>query len=80
MADILEMAVRGRNKARFTGAAHRLAEEIASRKSSWLGVPVVVPTSIVGTSIFASLDETPPSQVWQLATGFVSPAAAVWIS
>jgi len=77
MADIVEMAERGRNKARFSGSAHHLAAEIATRKSTWIGLAVVVLTSIVGTSIFASINEVPPTKAWQLTTGFVSLAAVV---
>ena len=38
---------------------------------------MVVLTSIVATSIFGSISETPPSKTWQVATGFISLAAAV---
>lgn len=77
MSDLLEMAKRGRNKARFSGAAHHFAAEAASRKHVWLGVPVVVFTSVVATAIFASISDAPPSKEWQIATGLVSITAAV---
>ncbi len=77
MSEITDMACRGRNKARFAGAAHHLAAESASRKNTWLGVVVVVFTSVVGTSIFASLSDVAPSRGWELATGSVSLLAAV---
>lgn len=49
----------------------------ASRKNIWLGVPVVIFSSIVVTSIFGSISEAPRSTIWQIITGFVALTAAV---
>ena len=46
------------------------------RRNKILGVPVVVSTAVVSTAIFGTL-ETKAAIGWQLATGFVSLAAAV---
>ena len=77
MSDLINIALRGRNKARFAGTAHHMAAERASRKHIWFGVPVVIFSSIVATSIFGSISETPPSTTWQIITGFVALTAAV---
>ena len=72
MNGLINIAVRGRNKARFAGTAHHMAAGRASRKNIWLGVPVVIFSSIVATSIFGSISEAPPSTTWQIITGFVA--------
>jgi len=77
MTDLINIAVRARNKARFAGTAHHMAAERASRKNIWIGVPVVIFSSIVATSIFGSISEAPPSTTWQIITGFVALTAAV---
>lgn len=77
MADLINIVVRASNKARFAGTAHHIAAERASRKNIWLGVPVVIFSSIVATSIFGSISEAPPSTIWQIITGFVALSAAV---
>ena len=41
-----------------------------------LGVPVVICTSIVGTSIFATLSDN-PAVIWKIAAGLISLAATV---
>lgn len=77
MTDLMEIAIRARNKARFAGTAHHMAAERASKKNIWLGVPAVIFSAVVASSIFSSINETAPSTVWQIATGFVALAAAV---
>lgn len=47
-----------------------------SKQSRWLGVPTVVLTALVSTSVFATL--TKPADLWlQILTGMVSVAASV---
>ena len=42
----------------------------------WLGIPTVFLTTIVGTSVFASL-QTKPDLIWQIVIGLMSIAAAI---
>src|SRR5262249_10329241 len=59
--------------------AHGLAADTAEKRNKWLGVPVVVLTSIVGTSVFASLSDLGKSQISiAIATGILSIMAAVF--
>ena len=47
-----------------------------ARLQSWLGIPTVLFTTIVGTSVFASL-QSRPDPWWQIIVGLLSIAAAV---
>jgi len=49
---------------------------MAGHKSLWLGIPVVVMTAVVGTSIFGTLTATPNIYV-KIAAGLLSISAAV---
>ncbi len=47
-----------------------------SKLQGWLGIPTVILTGVVGTSVFASLQQQP--QVWwQVTVGLMSMTAAV---
>lgn len=76
MDDILQRAeyyqVRAHRKAR----AHYLAAKRAARKHTLLGVPVVILSTIVGGTIFASISED-PAVGWKIVTGMLSVTAAV---
>jgi hypothetical protein len=52
-----------------------LAAKHHARLNTWLGVPVVVTSAIVGTTIFATLSKEPVE--WKIVTGLLSVAAAV---
>lgn len=45
-------------------------------KNTWLGVPVIIATTIVGTAIFGTLQEN-PHVAWKIAAGLFSLLAAV---
>jgi hypothetical protein len=45
------------------------------RQERWLGVPVIILTTIVGTAIFATLQQD-TKVAWQIGTGLLSVAAA----
>jgi hypothetical protein len=77
--DILAQADRYRIRAYRKGRSQFLAAKAAQAKNVWLGVPVVVTTAIVGTTIFATLSERPDIR-WQITTGLLSIAAAVFAS
>jgi hypothetical protein len=61
------------------GRSHYLAGKTSQAKNVRIGVPVVVTTTIVGTTIFATLSKTPDIR-WQITTGLLSIAAAVLAS
>ena len=52
------------------------ANELA-RRDLMLGVPVILITAMVGTTIFASLSQENVSTAWKIAVGMLSVAAAV---
>lgn len=76
MQEILETAQRYRNTAAIIGRAHYIAWENAAKWNNWLGIPVIVTTSIVGTTIFATINEE-PEVGWKIAAGLISLLAAV---
>ena len=58
------------------GRAHYLAAKRSSRLNNWLGIPVVTSTTIVGTTIFSTLNSQPI--LWlRIITGLLSVGAAV---
>lgn len=62
-----------------TQRAHYLSAEHFSRKSYWLGIPVIGLTTLVGTSVFATIQKQP--ELWlQLTVGLASVTAAVLAS
>lgn len=58
------------------GRTHYIAWERADKKNKWLGISVVVTTTIVGTAIFGSIQEN-PAIFWKVAAGLLSLSAAV---
>ena len=57
--------------------AHYLTAERALRWHNRLGIPAVIATTVVATSLFAALEHE-PAFGWKLATGIVSLAAVVF--
>ena len=58
--------------------AHKIAAEALSKRHVWFGVPVVVLTTIVGTTAFATLNDAGGTHIWiGVFTGVLSVAAAV---
>jgi hypothetical protein len=76
MEDILARADRYRLRAHRKARAHYLASKRAHSMHLRLGVPVVVSTTIVGTTIFGTLSKN-PQVFWMVLTGLLSLAAAV---
>jgi hypothetical protein len=62
-----------------TQRAHYLSADHFSRKSYWLGIPVIVLSTLVGTSVFATLQKQPGPEL-QIAVGLASVLAAVLAS
>lgn len=63
------------SQARRKARAQYLASKSTQRMHNRLGVPVVVLTAVVGTSIFASIS-TSPALGWVIAAGLISLLAA----
>src|SRR5258706_2547939 len=62
-----------------TQTAHYISAERFARKNYWLGIPVIGLTTLVGTSVFATLQKQ--QQPWLQATvGFASVLAALLAS
>lgn len=76
MEDIIEKANQYKIDATYNSRAHYKAVDLATHRNTLIGVPVVITTSIVATSIFATLN-TNPDIIWKITTGFVSIAAVV---
>jgi hypothetical protein len=63
----------------MTQRAHYLSVAHYSRKSYWFGIPVIALSTVVGTSVFATLQSQ--LQLWlQIAVGLASVLAAVMAS
>jgi hypothetical protein len=54
---------------------HYAASDAANRWNVLLGIPVVIVSAVVSTSIFASINAQ-PADAWKIAAGLVSLAAA----
>ena len=76
MKDIEVRAEKYRIRAHRKARAHYLAAKHHSARHKYLGVPVVITTAIVGTTIFVSLSEN-PSIAWKITTGLLSITAAI---
>jgi hypothetical protein len=75
-SDIIKMADEFQNHLAVGGTAHYIAADRRSRQYTGLGLPVVVITSIVGTSVFATIENN-PEVGWKILVGIVSLLAAV---
>jgi len=60
--------------------AHYEMANLLSQRGLWLGVPVIIITAVVGTSVFASLPAQAISINAKLAVGVLSLIAAVFSS
>ena len=76
MDDIIEKAYQYFRNYSIISRAHYIACLKASRRNRWLGIPVVITTTIVGTAIFGTLQES-PGVVWKITAGLLSLLAAI---
>ena len=76
MEDIIAAAKQYRVDAVYTSRAHYKAVDSANFKNKLLGIPVVITTTIVATSIFSTLNSS-PGIIWQIVTGLLSILALV---
>lgn len=66
-------------RARESQFAHYTAANSYSLRNRWLGIPTVLLTALVGTSVFATLEEAPSTRD-RLILGLISLAAAILAS
>ncbi|MDY6892381.1 MAG: SLATT domain-containing protein [Chloroflexota bacterium] len=76
MNEILEKAREYWINAGTQGLAHFRAAEVAERRGRQIGVPSVIISAVVATSIFSTLGESIDIR-WRIATGAVALLAAV---
>lgn len=62
-----------------TQVAHYMSADYFGARKYWLGVPAIILSTLVGTSVFATVQKQP--EVWlQISVGLASVAAAVLAS
>ena len=76
--DLLRTAEDYRHYAQKKSNAHYRMSEKAAASGRRFGIPVTVATTIVGTSIFATISSPQQSLVLQIGTGLLSLGAAVF--
>ena len=77
MEDILTRAEGYKRQSLVVGRAQYIAGERASRMHNRLGIPVIVFSTIVGTSIFATIGGEEPGTGLTILVGLVSTVAAI---
>lgn len=75
--DERELVLAWLRRARESQMAHYEMANIFSRRERWLGVPVILITTVIGTSVFASLTSQVISPEAKIAVGMLSVVAAV---
>jgi hypothetical protein len=73
--DIFNLAKNYQIYARIRDTAHYQMALRLRRQERFLGIPVIILTTIVGTAIFASL-QNQAAVIWRIATGLLSVLAA----
>jgi len=76
MDDILARAHEYQSIYAISARGHHLAASEAEKWNTYLGVPVTVASTIVGTSIFATIHES-PEMGWRIAAGLLALLAAL---
>ena len=74
--DLSLKIIQYRDRAAVTRRCHYLASTKADENNMRLGIPVVVITALVGTSIFATLQENPSVYI-KIAAGILSLSATI---
>lgn len=75
------LLIRWRNQLDRYQAAQYLSAEHCRRTNNWLGIPVIVCTAIVGSTVFAALSDAFGDSIWiKISLGFLSLTAAVLAS
>ena len=66
-----------RNRAAAASEAHYVLATRLRRHNLWLGIPVVIFSTVVGTSVFATISEERVATELSVVVGLISVAAAV---
>lgn len=77
LTDINERAEYYRIRARRQGRGHYLAARRSQRLNNWFGVPVVIITTVVGTTIFSTISSSPSTEL-KIIAGLLSLIAGVF--
>ena len=77
MEDILAKALQFTDKYQIVGRAHYLAADHYARLNRLLGIPVIIITALVGTTIFSTLEQNPNSWL-KIIAGLVSLVGTVF--
>lgn len=76
MQDILRILEDNHQKYKLVSRAHHISASAYSRYNLYLGVPVILLSTLVGTAIFAALQNN-PDQALKILTGITSVLAAL---
>jgi hypothetical protein len=76
MKDLLDTASERRDTYGIVGRAHYLAADHKRALNRYFGIPVIVITAVVGTTIFGTLNAS-PDPFWRIAAGLVSLAGTI---
>jgi hypothetical protein len=79
MKEILDKALEYETTYRVIGRAHYIAADKYTRLNRVFGIPVIVITATVGTTIFGTLNQN-PNPAWKIAAGLFSLAGTVLAS
>ena len=79
MNNILAKALQYETTYRVIGRAHYISADRYTSFNQWLGIPVIVITAVVGTTIFGTLDQNPNAS-WKIIAGLVSLVGTVLAS
>src|SRR5262245_38735742 len=76
MNDILDKAQEYERTYHTVGRAHYLASDHCAALNRLFGIPVIIITAVVGTTIFGTLNQN-PNPNWKIAAGLIPPAGTV---
>lgn len=79
MTEILNKALEYAAKYRVIGRAHYLAADNCSKLNKLFGVPVIIITAVVGTTIFGTIEQN-PGFAWRIIAGLISLTGTVLAS
>jgi hypothetical protein len=76
MREILTKAAEYESAYRIVGRAHYIAADRYMAFNRLFGIPVIIITAVVGTTIFGTLDQN-PDPTWKIMAGLISLAGTV---
>ena len=76
MEDVLKQAAEYERTYTIVSRAHYIASDQFAIRNRWLGIPVVIITTVIGTTIFGTLNENPDPKL-RIAAGLMSLFGAV---